>query len=70
MKRRQMDELWKAKKATSPKFLAKVLCSEAVTSAIRKELKKATGQNVGISEVVTLLRETVLKPECLGGKAR
>lgn len=68
MKRRQMDELWKAKKATSPKSLAKVLCSEAVTSAIRKELKKATGQNVEISEVVKLLRETVLRPECLTGK--
>jgi predicted type IV restriction endonuclease len=35
MKRRQMDDLWKAKKATSPTSLAKVLCSQNVAAAIR-----------------------------------
>lgn len=68
MKRRQMDELWQAKKATSPKSLARVLCSETVTTAIRRELKRTTGQNIEPAEVVKLLKETVLKPECLGGK--
>lgn len=66
MKRQQMDELWRAKKATSPKSLASVLCSPAVTNAIRKELKRMTGQNVDLNEVVSLLKDTVLKPECLG----
>jgi predicted type IV restriction endonuclease len=66
MKRRQMDALWQAKRATSPKSLAKVLCSDNVVSAIRKELKRATGQVITDSEVVKLLKDTVLKPECLG----
>jgi hypothetical protein len=65
MKRRQMDDLWKAKRATSPQSLASVLCSPDVANAIRKELKKTTGQVVSVDEVVQLLKETVLKPECL-----
>ncbi|HKZ02909.1 MAG TPA: hypothetical protein VJ180_11745 [Pyrinomonadaceae bacterium] len=68
LKRRQIDELWKAKRATSPKSLATVLCSDSVITAIRKELRRATGQNVHKEEVAKLMRETVLKPECLGGK--
>jgi hypothetical protein len=38
LRRRQMDELWKAKRATSPSSLAQVLVSENVAEAIRKEL--------------------------------
>ena len=68
LKRRQMDQLWKAKRATSPKSLASVLCSDSVIIAIRKELRRTTGQNVDNAEVAILLKETVLKPECLGGK--
>ncbi len=66
MKRRQMDDLWKAKKATSPTSLAKVLCSPAVATVIRKELRRLTGQQVETNEVIKLLQDTVLKPECLG----
>lgn len=40
MKRRQMDDLWKAQAATSPRSLATVLCSEVILDAIRKELRK------------------------------
>ena len=68
MKRREMDALWQAKRATSPKSLASVLCSEPVASAIRKELKRQTGQSITNAEVVALLKDTVLKPECLGEK--
>lgn len=66
LKRGQIDQLWRAKRATSPKSLARVLCSESVAEAIRKELKRQTGQQVTSDEVVRLLKETVLKPECLG----
>ncbi len=66
LKRRQIDELWKAKRATSPKSLADVLASEVVADAIRKELRRRTGQNVEVKEVVRLLTETVVRPECLG----
>jgi predicted type IV restriction endonuclease len=65
LKKRQIDDLWKAKRATSPKSLAQVLCSDTVADAIRKELKRKTGQNIEASEVVRLLKETVLLPECL-----
>lgn len=70
LKRRQIDTLWQAKRATSPKSLAKVLCSEAVVTAIRKELKRATSQAVTDVEIVKLLNETVLRPECLVVKQR
>ena len=66
LKRRQMDVLWQAKRATSPKSLAKILCSDNVVLAIRKELKGTTGQAVTDASVIKLLRETVLKPDCLG----
>jgi predicted type IV restriction endonuclease len=68
LKRRQIDSLWQAKRATSPKSLAKVLCSENVVTAIRRELKRATGQTVTDEEVVRLINQTVLRPECLGVK--
>jgi predicted type IV restriction endonuclease len=65
LKRRQIDELWKAKRATSPKSLSEVLVSESVADAIRKELRRRTGHNIDGQEIVRLLRETVLRPECL-----
>ena len=65
LKRRQIDELWKARRATSPQSLGKVLLSEPVADAIRKELRRQTGHNVPADEVVQLLRETVLVPGCL-----
>ncbi len=65
LRRRQIDALWQAKRATSPKSLAKVLCSDTVVTAIRKELKRTTSQAVTEVEIVRLLNETVLVPECL-----
>ena len=65
LKRRQIDEVWKAKRATSPKSLASVITSPAVTEAIRKELKRTTGQKVEAADVKRLLQETVVRPECL-----
>jgi predicted type IV restriction endonuclease len=66
LKRRQIDELWKAKRATSPQSLAQVLISEPVAEEIRKELRRQTGHNVDTAELVRLLQQTVLRPECLG----
>jgi len=64
LKRRQIDELWKAKRATAPKSLANVALSDAVTESIRKELRRTTGQNIEKSEISRLMKETVLRPEC------
>jgi predicted type IV restriction endonuclease len=52
-KRRQIDELWKAKRM-----------SPTVVDSIRKELRRTTGQNIASSEITRLLRETVIRPEC------
>jgi hypothetical protein len=69
LKRRQIDELWKAKRATSPTSLAQVLVSDNVTEAIRKELWRQTGHRVDTAEIVRLLTDTVLHPASLGSKA-
>lgn len=66
LKRRQIDDLWKAKRATSPQSLAKVLTSEPVLTAIRKELRRETEHRVDEAEIADLLRHTVLRPECFG----
>lgn len=65
LKRRDIDELWKAKRATSPMSLAAVLFSRPVTEAIRKELKRQTNHSVDAAEIARLLRETVVRRECL-----
>jgi hypothetical protein len=65
LKRRQIDELWRARRATSPKSLGAVLTTPSVADAIRKQLRKDTGQNVGVAELSKLLKETVIRPECL-----
>lgn len=66
LKRRQIDELWRAKRATSPQSLATVLTSEPVLTAIRKELRRETDHRVDEAEIADLLRDTVLRPECFG----
>lgn len=64
LKRRQIDELWKAKRATGPKSLAKVMVSQSVVDGVRKELRRTTGQNVDVDELTRLIKETLIRPEC------
>ncbi|MCL5943183.1 MAG: type I restriction enzyme HsdR N-terminal domain-containing protein [Actinobacteria bacterium] len=66
LKRRQIDELWRARRATSPDSLANVLRSEKVVDAIRRELWRQTGHRATAEAIVDLLEQTVLRPECLG----
>ncbi|MBA3552422.1 MAG: type I restriction enzyme HsdR N-terminal domain-containing protein [Actinobacteria bacterium] len=65
LKRRQIDELWKTKAATSPKSLASSLLTEPVLTALKREIKRRTGQTVEKTDVSRLLKETVFRPECL-----
>jgi predicted type IV restriction endonuclease len=65
LKRRQIDDLWQKKRATSPTSLANIILSETVTSAVRKELRRQTGHSIGDDEIAQLLRDTVIRPECL-----
>lgn len=66
-KRRQIDELWKAKRASSPTSLATAVVSMPVVKSIRKELRRTTGQNIDNAEIERLLLQTVIRPECSPG---
>ena len=63
-KRRLIDELWREKRATSPASLAGIVLSDAVVSAIRKELRRQTEHNVDEAVIAKLLRETVVRADC------
>jgi predicted type IV restriction endonuclease len=65
LKRRQIDELWRMKRATSPTSLASIILSDTVAEAVRKELRRQTGHSVTGDEITQLLRDTVIRPECL-----
>jgi hypothetical protein len=64
LKKKQIDELWKTQRATSPKSLADVVLTPLVVATIQKELKKRTGYNIDVDKVKALLQATVLRPEC------
>ncbi len=65
LKRRLLDDLWKAKAATSPRSLASIVLSEPVLEAIRKELRHETKHNGDVNELARCLRETVIRPDAL-----
>jgi predicted type IV restriction endonuclease len=64
-KRRLIDELWKARAATSPRALAQVVLSEVVLEAIRKEVRRQSSHNAEAKDLARILRENVLRPESL-----
>lgn len=63
IKRKLLDELWRAKAATSPNSLASVMLSDAVIDALRKELRKQTGYKGDLSELKKTVREEVVRSE-------
>jgi hypothetical protein len=65
LRRRQIDDLCRAKAATSPRALGEVLVSDAVLDEIRKELRRRTGHNVGPKDLRELLRQNVVRPDVL-----
>jgi hypothetical protein len=64
MKHGVMDEAWKAKKATSPRAIAKALTSSAVITAVRKELRRETDYLATDTEVLGLV-QGIIRSECL-----
>ena len=62
-KRHQIDEVWKAAAATSPKSLAQVVLADASLDAIRKELRRRTGHSIDAADLGRLLRESVILPD-------
>ncbi|MGH3648771.1 MAG: hypothetical protein ACRDTM_16550 [Micromonosporaceae bacterium] len=65
LKRRLLDEMWKAKAATSPRALTGALMSEPVLESLRKELRRQTGHNAEVDKLRQVLREEVLHAEVL-----
>ena len=65
LKRRQIDDLWRAKRASSPASLVQAICSDPVMQALRRELRRNTGHNIDEGELLELCRRTVIRPECL-----
>ncbi|MFA7250335.1 MAG: hypothetical protein WC273_11980 [Dehalococcoidia bacterium] len=62
LKRHLIDDLWKARSATSPKALATVLRSAPVVDAVRRELRRASGHRVESAELLGLL-SNVIRPD-------
>lgn len=63
IKRRLLDELWKAKAATSPRSLASIVLSNSVIEAVRKELRRTTAYNGDPSELKNIILEQVIRAE-------
>ncbi|MGX5695444.1 type I restriction enzyme HsdR N-terminal domain-containing protein [Agromyces soli] len=67
LKRGTIDELWKRQAATSPQALADVLQSDAVLDAVRKEIRRQSGFNADVRDLVEILRGGVVRPELFAG---
>jgi len=65
-KRNQIDELWRTRAATSPRQLASAILSDPVVDALRKEIRRVTKYNPEAADLVRLLKETVIRSDCLG----
>lgn len=63
LKRHLLDDLWKAKAATSPRSLASVVTSDVVLEAIRKELRRQTSYNCDVAEIKRAIESDVLRPD-------
>lgn len=64
-KRRQIDELWEQIHATSPGALARVLLSDPVVEATRKEIRRQSNQKVTPAQIREILTSTVIREDSL-----
>lgn len=62
-KRHQIDELWKARSATSAKSIGAIIMSAKVVDEIKKELRRNTGYIADSARILDVLKSEVLKPE-------
>lgn len=65
LKRKQIDTLWQARRATSGKSIAAAVMSDAVLEALRRELRRRTGQRVDAVELREILASKVIRTECV-----
>lgn len=62
MRRRTIEEVWRARAATAPKKLAEVIMSDGVIAEIRRELRRQTGYNAEPTDLATFIKSTVVLP--------
>lgn len=65
LKHKLLDDLWRAKAATSAKSIATALVSDAVLEATRKELRRRTSYNCDVSVIKRAVEDEVLRPDLL-----
>lgn len=63
LKRSTIDALWKQRAATAPDALSRVLVSDAVLDAIRKEVRRGSGFNANVDDLRTTLTAQVIRPD-------
>lgn len=63
LKRHLLDDLWKAKAATSPRSLATVLTSDVVLDAIRKEVRRQTSYNCDVAEIKRVMERDLFRAD-------
>jgi Type I restriction enzyme R protein N terminus (HSDR_N) len=62
-----INDLWKLRRATSPRVMASTLVSHSVTQAIRAELHRVEGHLVEIEEIADILKRHVIRRDILEG---
>lgn len=67
IKRHLLDDLWKAKAATSPRSLASVITSDVVLDAVRKEIRRQTSYNCEVAEIKRAIETDVFRPDLHAG---
>lgn len=63
MRRNQLDELWKARSATSARAVAAVLRGSAVVELVRKEIRRISGHRAEASEILQVMNDSVLRAD-------
>lgn len=61
LKRRLIDDLWKAKRTTAPKAIAQILSSPAVVTVVRKELGR---QGYRATDAAAALVKAAIRTDC------
>lgn len=65
LKRTTIDEHWRQQAATAPATLSRVLLSDSVLDAIRKEVRRQSGYNATVEDLGRTLRSGVIRPDLL-----
>lgn len=65
LRRRTIEEVWRARVATAPKQLAEVIMTDSVINEIRRELRRRTGYNAEPSDLAQFIKNTVIVPTLL-----